>query len=147
MRKRIAIWPAAAAAATTAAFVLRAPAEDQIWLTKAGLTAGADIVSDGTNLYRVGGDGDPDGLYRYDGPDWDTWTKLADNPQTYSHRSPGEGNRAWCFRGRITVAADADEATCLAAAKAEANVVRALDGKTIVKEIVVPGRLVNLVAK
>jgi leucyl-tRNA synthetase len=49
------------------------------------------------------------------------------------------------IRGRITVAADADEATVLQAARAA--VAEHLTGKTIVKEIVVRGRLVNFVAK
>ena len=35
----------------------------------------------------------------------------------------------------------------LAQAKANSNVARHLEGKTIIKEIVVPGRLVNFVAK
>jgi leucyl-tRNA synthetase len=50
-------------------------------------------------------------------------------------------------RGRITVAADADEAAVLEAAQDEPNVAGSLEGKTIVKTIVVPGRLVNLVVK
>ena len=82
-----------------------AQATPGVWETKAGLGIGADIVSDGTNLYKVGGDSDPDGLYVYDGPALDTWTQLPDNPQTYSHKSPGEGNRAWCYDGRIFVVA------------------------------------------
>jgi leucyl-tRNA synthetase len=41
----------------------------------------------------------------------------------------------------------ADKATILAAAKAEASVARHLEGKTIIKEIVVPNRLVNFVAR
>ncbi|MCD8131019.1 MAG: leucine--tRNA ligase [Lachnospiraceae bacterium] len=49
------------------------------------------------------------------------------------------------LRGTITVAADADKETAIAAAK-EALADR-LEGKTIVKEIYVPGRLVNLVVK
>jgi leucyl-tRNA synthetase len=49
-------------------------------------------------------------------------------------------------RGEITVAADADKVTVLAAAKAEANVARFLEGKTIRKEIYVPRRIVNIVA-
>jgi leucyl-tRNA synthetase len=48
-------------------------------------------------------------------------------------------------RGRITVSADADDASILAAAKDEIQ--RQLAGKKIVKEIVVKGRLVNLVVK
>ncbi len=50
-------------------------------------------------------------------------------------------------RGRIQVPADADQSTILAAAKAEPNVAGQLEGKSILKEIVVPGRLVNLVVK
>ncbi|MCD8067405.1 MAG: class I tRNA ligase family protein, partial [Lachnospiraceae bacterium] len=49
------------------------------------------------------------------------------------------------LRGTITVAADADKETAIAAAK-EALADR-FAGKTIVKEIYVPGRLVNLVVK
>ena len=37
--------------------------------------------------------------------------------------------------------------TALAAARAVPEVARALEGKTVVKEIVVPDKLVNLVAK
>ena len=50
-------------------------------------------------------------------------------------------------RGRITVAADADEAAVLATAKADERIASQIDGKTIVKQIVVPGKLVNLVVK
>ena len=48
-------------------------------------------------------------------------------------------------RGTATVAADASKEAVLEAAKAIENVQRHLEGKTIRKEIVVPGRLVNLV--
>jgi leucyl-tRNA synthetase len=50
-------------------------------------------------------------------------------------------------RGKINVAPDADEATVLEAAKSDERISAAIDGKTIVKSIVVPGRLVNLVVK
>jgi leucyl-tRNA synthetase len=50
-------------------------------------------------------------------------------------------------RGKINVAPDADEATVLDAAKSDERISAAIDGKTIVKSIVVPGRLVNLVVK
>jgi leucyl-tRNA synthetase len=50
-------------------------------------------------------------------------------------------------RGRISIAPGADEDTHLAAAMALDNVVAALDGKTPVKTIVVPGRTVNIVVK
>ncbi len=49
-------------------------------------------------------------------------------------------------RGTIQVAADASKETILEAAKDQENVARFLDGKTIRKEIYVPGRLVNFVA-
>ncbi|MFC0410275.1 leucine--tRNA ligase [Roseomonas elaeocarpi] len=49
------------------------------------------------------------------------------------------------LRGTVEVAADADEATVLAAAEAEENVVRAIAGKPIRKRIYVPGRIVNFV--
>jgi leucyl-tRNA synthetase len=48
-------------------------------------------------------------------------------------------------RGRAVVAMDADQATMVAAAKAA--VASQLEGKTIVKEIVVPKKLVNFVVK
>jgi len=50
-------------------------------------------------------------------------------------------------RGRITVPADADQQAVVAAALAEPKVASALAGKEVVKKIVVPGRLVNLVVK
>ncbi len=51
-------------------------------------------------------------------------------------------------RGEVTVPKDADkEAAVLAAAKAEPNVARHVEGKQIVREIVVPGRLMNIVVK
>ena len=50
-------------------------------------------------------------------------------------------------RGKINVAPDADEATVLETAKSDERIAAAIDGKTIVKSIVVPGRLVNLVIK
>ena len=50
-------------------------------------------------------------------------------------------------RDRIEVANGAAEEEILAAAKAAENVARHLDGMSIVKEIVVPGKLVNLVVK
>ncbi|MHB8708601.1 MAG: leucine--tRNA ligase [Desulfuromonadales bacterium] len=49
-------------------------------------------------------------------------------------------------RGKITVPADADEQTVREAALAEPNVVRCLEGLTVRKVVVVPGRLVSVVA-
>ena len=49
------------------------------------------------------------------------------------------------IKARMTVAANADKEACLAAAKEAAA--KELEGKTILKEIVVPGKLVNFVVK
>jgi leucyl-tRNA synthetase len=51
------------------------------------------------------------------------------------------------LRDRIEVASDTDESELVGLAKSSENVQRHLDGKAIVKEIVVPGRLVNLVVR
>ena len=51
------------------------------------------------------------------------------------------------LRDRIEVETDASEEQLLELARSSDNVQRHLDGKAIVKEIVVPGRLVNLVVK
>jgi leucyl-tRNA synthetase len=50
-------------------------------------------------------------------------------------------------RDQIVAAPDAPEEELLALARASENVARHLDGHEIVKEIVVPGKLVNLVVK
>jgi len=49
-------------------------------------------------------------------------------------------------RGKITVAADADEAAVREAALAEPNVARQIEGQAVRKVIVIPGKLVNIVA-
>ncbi len=50
-------------------------------------------------------------------------------------------------RAKIVVPADADQQAVLAAAKAEPRIAELIAGKTLIKELVVPGRLVNLVVK
>ena len=50
-------------------------------------------------------------------------------------------------RGDVTVPAGASEEQVIAAAKAAENVRKHLEGKTIVKQIVVPNRLVNFVVR
>jgi leucyl-tRNA synthetase len=50
-------------------------------------------------------------------------------------------------RGRIMVALDAGEDTLLEMARGVESVAAALEGKTIVKTVVVPGRMVNIVVK
>jgi leucyl-tRNA synthetase len=51
------------------------------------------------------------------------------------------------LRGKVVVAADASEDAIREVALADENVRKHLEGKTVVKVIVVPGRLVNIVAK
>ncbi|MFZ9089079.1 MAG: leucine--tRNA ligase [Planctomycetaceae bacterium] len=51
------------------------------------------------------------------------------------------------LRGRITVAADADSAQMQAAAEADPGVQKHLEGKTVIKVIAVPGKMVNFVAR
>ncbi len=51
------------------------------------------------------------------------------------------------LRAKVNVAADADKATVEDAAKADENVQRFTAGKTVIKVIVVPNKLVNIVVK
>ena len=51
------------------------------------------------------------------------------------------------IRNRISVAADISAADALAAAKADEKVAPLLEGMQIIKELYVPGKLVNLVVK
>jgi leucyl-tRNA synthetase len=51
------------------------------------------------------------------------------------------------LRDRIEADADAPREELLALARASEKVSRFLDGKEVVKEIVVPGKLVNLVVR
>jgi leucyl-tRNA synthetase len=51
------------------------------------------------------------------------------------------------LRGRITIAADADADAMLAMATADPRIAELLAGKTIVKTVAVPGRMVNFVVR
>ena len=51
------------------------------------------------------------------------------------------------LRGKVVVPVDAGKGAILEAAKSDTQIVGWLDGKNVVKEIVVPGRLVNFVVK
>jgi leucyl-tRNA synthetase len=51
------------------------------------------------------------------------------------------------LRDRIEAPAEASEGDLIELANASANVRRHLDGKEVVKRVVVPGRLVNLVVR
>jgi leucyl-tRNA synthetase len=50
-------------------------------------------------------------------------------------------------RGEIEIPVDADEATAVAAAKANESVARQLEGKNLVRVIYKPGKILNLIAK
>jgi leucyl-tRNA synthetase len=51
------------------------------------------------------------------------------------------------LRGKVKIPTGADQATMEAAAKAEPTIMSQIEGKTIVKTIVVPGKMVNFVIK
>ncbi len=51
------------------------------------------------------------------------------------------------LRGTITIPKDAAQVEAIAAAKADERIAAALEGKQIVKEIYIPGKIVNIVAK
>ncbi|MBO5065045.1 MAG: leucine--tRNA ligase [Clostridia bacterium] len=51
------------------------------------------------------------------------------------------------LRATITIAKDSSAEDAIAAAKADAKVQEFLDGKNIIKEIYVPGKIINIVAK
>ena len=51
------------------------------------------------------------------------------------------------LRGKVVVPAGSDQATLIAAARADARIAELLTGKEVVKTIVVPGKLVNFVVK
>ncbi|MEM9657937.1 MAG: hypothetical protein AAF961_06200, partial [Planctomycetota bacterium] len=50
-------------------------------------------------------------------------------------------------RGKITVAAEADRDACQGAALADPRIADLISGKDIVKVVVVPGRMVNIVVR
>ena len=50
-------------------------------------------------------------------------------------------------RGKVTLPADADRDTALAAVRADGRLGALLEGKTVVKEIVVPGKIINIVVR
>lgn len=50
-------------------------------------------------------------------------------------------------RGKVTLPADADRDTALATVRADERLGALLEGKTVVKEIVVPGKIINIVVR
>lgn len=88
------------------------------------------------------------------------WARLGHTASIYGHPWPQWDPAALAvdevpiavqvlgkLRGTFLAAPNASNADLLAGAKAVENVARHLEGKTIVKEIVVPGKLVNFVVK
>ena len=69
----------------------------------------------------------------------DKW--LVEDSKTYAVQVNGK------VRGQVQLPMDVDQTTAIEAAKADPNVSRHLDGKTIVREIFVKNRMINLVAK
>ncbi len=74
---------------------------------------------------------------------WPTWDESHLKQDTIELPVQIKGK----VRAKISVAADADQTTILATAKADPKIADLIAGKEMVKEIVVPGRLVNLVTK
>lgn len=73
---------------------------------------------------------------------WPTWQEAYLKEDTVEMAVQVNGT----VRGTIAVDAEAEEAVVLAQARQEENVARHLDGKTIRREIYVPGRIINFVA-
>ncbi|HEV3023655.1 MAG TPA: leucine--tRNA ligase, partial [Pirellulales bacterium] len=92
----------------------------------------------GEELWRVLGHGDT----LANGP-WPGYDEAAIKQDTVEVPVQINGK----VRGRVTVPADADQAALEAAAKADPKIAAQLDGKTLLKSIVVPGRMVNFVVK
>ena len=84
--------------------------------------------------------GHSDLLCRQPWPSWDA-KFLIESVIEYAVQVNGK------LRSTFSIAADAPEASVLEAALADAKVRLAVDGKTIVKKIVVPKKIVNLVVK
>ena len=51
------------------------------------------------------------------------------------------------LKGTVRLPANADKDTALNTAKSDERVAAAIDGKTVVKEIVVPGKIINIVVR
>ena len=73
-------------------------------------------------------------------PEYDE-EKAADESVTYAVQVNGK------LRGTISVPAETSKEDALAAAKADEKVAGYLEGKTLVKEIFVPGRMISFVVK
>jgi leucyl-tRNA synthetase len=79
-------------------------------------------------------------LARHAWPDYDS-AKLIEATMELPVQVNGK------LRGKINGATDADHQTVLSAARADASVQQWINGKTLVKELYVPMKLVNFVVK
>ncbi|MGB7345974.1 MAG: leucine--tRNA ligase [Pirellulaceae bacterium] len=84
--------------------------------------------------------GEKDTIAHQAWPEWDEAALVLDTVEV-----PVQINGK--VKAKINVAADCDKDTMLQTALAEEAVQKQIDGKTIIKQIAVPGRLVNLVVK
>ena len=75
--------------------------------------------------------------------EWPTWdeAKTVDATVTYAVQVCGK------LRATIDLPKDIDKDSAIAAAKEEAKVKQFTEGKTVVKEIFVPGKIINIVVK
>lgn len=89
-------------------------------------------------MWQIGGR--PYSIFKSEWPKYDPQAIIADTI-TIAVQVNGK------LRGQVEVAADADEATIIKEAKLVERVKPHIDGKTLVKEIYVKGRLVSLVVK
>jgi len=86
---------------------------------------------------QLGGDGS---VHDAGWPEFDE-SKLVQNTVTIAVQVNGK------LRSTVQIAADSDQAIATEAAKSDAKITANLDGKTVVKTIYVPGKLLNFVIK
>jgi leucyl-tRNA synthetase len=89
-------------------------------------------------MWQIGGQ--PYSIFKSEWPKYDPQAIVADTI-TIAVQVNGK------LRGQVEVAADADEATIIKEAKLVDRVTPHIDGRALVKEIYVKGRLVSLVVK
>jgi leucyl-tRNA synthetase len=73
-------------------------------------------------------------------PEWDE-AKTVDATVTYAVQVNGK------LRATLDLPKDMDKDSAIAAAKEEPKVIQFTEGKTVVKEIFVPGKIINIVVK
>lgn len=79
-------------------------------------------------------------LYQQSWPEWDE-AKTVEDQITIAVQINGKA------RGTLMIPKDADQAQAMDAFRADSRLMAQIEGKTVVKEIYVPGRIVNVVVK